>query len=78
MRIWRRSRDPRVRELLELGMRPEQVARHLARTAGPPAAAPMRPNVHESVSWASRIQAAEAKRKTALARARVTESCAHD
>jgi hypothetical protein len=29
----------------------------------------MRPNVHESVSWASRIQAAEAKRKTALAKA---------
>ena len=69
MRIWRRSRDPRVRELLELGLRPEQVARHLARTAGPPAAAPMRPNVHESVSWASRIQAADAKRKSALTKA---------
>ena len=69
MRIWRRSRDPRVRELLELGCSPEQVARHLARTAGPPTPAPMRPNVHEGVSWASRIQAAEMKRKTALAKA---------
>jgi hypothetical protein len=69
MRIWRRSSNPLVRHLLELGLQPEQVARHLARTAGPPAPAPMRPNVHESVSWASRIQAADAKRKIALARA---------
>jgi hypothetical protein len=29
----------------------------------------MRPNVHESVSWASCIQAADAKRKSALAKA---------
>ena len=69
MRIWRRSSNQLVRHLLELGLRPEQVARHLARTAGPPAAAQMRPNVHEGVSWASRIQAADAKRKSALTKA---------
>ena len=69
MRIWRRSRDPRVRELLELGLTAAQIRRHLSGVAGPPAPAPMRPNVHESVSWASRIQAADAKRKSALAKA---------
>jgi hypothetical protein len=67
MRIWRRSSNPLVRHLLELGLQPEQVRRHIARVAGPPAAAQMRPNVHEGVSWASRIQTAETKRKTALA-----------
>jgi hypothetical protein len=67
MRIWRRSSNPLIRHLLELGLQPEQVRRHIARVAGPPAPAPMRPNVHESLSWASRIQAADAKRKIALA-----------
>jgi hypothetical protein len=68
MRIWRRSTDPLVRHLLELGLRPEQVRRHMERVAAPPpAAAYMRPKAHESLSWASRIQAAEVKRKTALA-----------
>jgi hypothetical protein len=55
--------------LLELGLTPEQVARHLARTAGPPAAIQMRPKPGSWKSWSARIEIAEAERKTALARA---------
>jgi hypothetical protein len=69
MRIWRRSSDPRVRELLELGLTPEQVYRHVTRIAGPPAAVQVRPKPGSWKSWSARIEIAEAKRKTALARA---------
>jgi hypothetical protein len=69
MRIWRRSRNPLVRHLLELGLQPEQVRRHLERTAGPPAAIVLRPSHTPGLTWSTRIESAQTKRKIAKTRA---------
>jgi hypothetical protein len=71
MRIWRRSSNPLIRHLLELGLQPEQIARHLARTAGPPAAIALRPKPGSWKSWSARIEIAEAKRKAATRQERL-------
>ena len=71
MRIWRRSPNPTIKHLLELGCSPQQIERHLAGIAGPPASAQMRPKPGSWKSWSARIEIAEAKRKAATRQERL-------
>jgi hypothetical protein len=57
-----------ARHLRALGCSREQIRRHLARLAAPPAAVQMRPRAYTWLSWEGRIRKADNARRAAASK----------